>query len=130
MVLIFEVPPATTETAAATTTTTATTTKATTTTTSNNSLPDPIPMAVRCFNNQPSRIPPAPQDEKISSLWGTGSSPSPPNSSGSSNLFHSCWSPISNSADIIAGSSSSAWNSPYGWMGFTDHVSQPFCSFL
>uniref|UniRef100_A0A915PZJ7 Uncharacterized protein n=1 Tax=Setaria digitata TaxID=48799 RepID=A0A915PZJ7_9BILA len=56
-------------------------------------------MAVGCFN-QPSMLP---VEDKIS-LWSTGNSPSPPNSS---SLFHSCWSPIPNATESLP----SPWHS-------------------
>lgn len=66
-------------------------------------------MAVGCFN-QPSMVPP---DDKVS-LWGTGGSPSPPNSN--SNPFHSCWSPIPNSSDA-------SWHSVYNWITASQQAS-------
>ncbi|VDK71067.1 unnamed protein product [Litomosoides sigmodontis] len=64
-------------------------------------------MAVGCFN-QPSMLP---GEDKIS-LWGTGDSPSPPNSS---SLFHSCWSPIPNASESLP----SPWHSVYNWISGT-----------
>uniref|UniRef100_A0A1I8EGI5 Uncharacterized protein n=2 Tax=Wuchereria bancrofti TaxID=6293 RepID=A0A1I8EGI5_WUCBA len=68
-------------------------------------------MAVGCFN-QPSMLP---GEDKIS-LWGTGSSPSPPNSS---SLFHSCWSPIPNASESLP----SPWHSVYNWISGTGQAS-------
>lgn len=68
-------------------------------------------MAVGCFN-QPSMLP---GEDKIS-LWGTGNSPSPPNSS---SLFHSCWSPIPNASESLP----SPWHSVYSWISGTGQVS-------